>query len=711
MAESAEDFYRQFVPGASAGATAGAPAPAPESAEDFYRRFAPAPSPVRQVLREEARAIPESAWWQRVPYQIASNALLGGASTLVGLPAAGARALGLESPPTQQDIYGWLGQRGLAGAAWAQPQSGPERYLSEGVRGAAAGLPFALLPGGPIAGRAAVAAGSGAAGALTEQAARDLGAPAPEAFGTIGGVLAGGALAAGLRTGEAGLGQMNPRARELAEAGIPPSSAAMTSESGLTRRLLAPAMPREAVQADIGQALEGIASGLAPAGSRTLRQGGEFAQARAMDWVNNVMPAKQALAWTPVDSLVPATTPVPLTNFISALESITSRGGKLAPLDKLLRPGLPERLKEALLGGGPGEAEFLSTVRPPRPVGATKGVINPPLGPGQIPSGELRAINAPGAVGPGPATWQDASNLQATIGDALGNPRIINDIGEANVNRLYAALSQDRRDAVASLGTRRAAVGPNNPRGLDALTAFDEANAESIRLHKVAETLNSKVIRSATGARETIDPEKAAESLLASARRGDTTLARLRSELPEVVDELAGLHLRLRGLDDPANPASPVAKGWPGAWKGLTTSGAHDTLFADPITQSKLDTLAKVSSQAFEAKPSGAIGKVVEHLGYPLVGMEAGRAIGELAMQGLGPISGATGAVAGAALPLGYYLLRDPISRSVLAARYAATPRVGGTLARTGAGFSGSWAQSNPFLSVPEENPLNPNSP
>lgn len=582
-------------------------------------KISPAASPAASTT---APAVAPAPAWARVPLGIAAATAGGMANTLAlpgaaldlirpagawmaekaGLPAwaAGpASMLHLVNPAEMSSI---TKEAGLTENPRLAPQSEPERLAQAGAAGLGGALPLLAL-GGPLG----LAAG-GIAGGVAGEGARALGAPEPVQ------------LAAGLAAGLGVQGMAGALARGVSH-----------------------------VAADLGT-------------SSTLQEAGEAAQDLARGWLAKVpagqplvpgtLQANLASAWAPVDALVPRAASTPLTNFHSALESISTDAGDLAPLERLLRPSLPERLREAVFGS-PGEASIPPMARPGR--ASTSGlagerVINPTVGPA-TPVASGRVINQPGLVGTGPATWQDVSKLRSAVGEAMANPKIANDIGAENLSHLYSALTADMQQTASGLGPRAA-------------LAFDAANRESSRLYGIAQ---GPVARIVSGPKPNVvedpKPGDVASYFLNKARRDGSELALLRGELPQAVDELAAAHLRL----------NPDARAWqrlaPEAQEALVPNSTDRAIVAgawqpkvavrDQVERSILGTLlGEVLLPAVSGLPPG-IATATGALGGAAVPYAVQGARSALRNPLYG-ISGAAGAGANPASPGMAYRLATP---------------------------------------------------
>lgn len=319
--------------------------------------------------------------------------------------------------------------------------------------------------------------------------------------------------------------------------------------------------------------------------SSSLQEAGIELQDAARGWMTSELPTRLANAWAPVDALIAPNTDTALTNFQSTLGRINTSAGTLQPLAERLRPQLPKTL-------------------------------------GQL------VTRTPAGLG-NPVPWQDVQVLRTTLGDAMTNPKIVNDIGRQNMDALYKALSEDMRTAASN-------VSP------DALDAFNSANAQSTALYGFAERNLGRIITDANNPMLDPRPEDVAKRLLVGGRRGGTDLAALRAEIPEGVDELAAAHLRL----------NPDAREW-----GRLSPEAQEALVVNPRDR------AIVSSAVPKKGTPSLPTKLLETMTGSFVGDPIGKLAGPL--LGVNPlISGAAGDIVGAALPwvLGSRTVRNPLT-------------------------------------------------
>lgn len=575
-----------------------------------------------------------------------------GAQAAVGLPGAAFQAAGNALAPymPQGSVADAIGS-GLSTVRQAIFPTVAENYAREPA------VPNGLMPQGQ-AELAAYGAGSGVGGALPLAAVGPAGAALPTlaagAGGGLGGELArqaapdstlaelGGSLAGGIGAGTVGgmaqrginalTGELNPTAATLQRAGVPLEAAAMTTESPLTRMLLTRPEELGSTTGHLGNSVNAVADTLGT--SATFQQAGQHLQDAARDWVSTVMPQREAAAWAPVDAAIPPTTGTPIPQLQSALEDINSKGGRAQGLVEALGTRLPARLGEQL-----------------------DALINTPRVAG----------TATGAVPQAPLTWQEARQLRSSLGDALANPSVTKDISETDLRRLYSAVTGDLRSTAGTV-----AENGTTPEQLNALNAFDGANAASTQLHAFNDNVLGKIITTGNAAQESIKPEDAAKAVLAGARKGATDLSALRTELPSAVDELAAAHLRQTGLDVPEYGGSPVSAKFPIAWgpKNLPDE-SRAALVPDPIARQRLDAIASVTSKVQGmAKASPSVGLVGQS---GLSALAAGLIDQHVARLGGPGFSEAMGAAA----PVVKAGATKLLAGNPLLARYAASPGVG----------------------------------
>ena len=503
------------------------------------------------------------------------------------------------------------------------PQSAIERFAQAGATGIGAAGPMLAL-GGPIVPTLMAGAGGG----YGAEAGREL-FPGSTAAPMVGSLLGGLPLGNVGSAAEQGINSLlhnyNPSGVLFDEAGLPMRSAALTSASPATRATLGPYAPVAATQQDIGNAVEQQAAKLGT--SRTLQQAGSALQDSARTWITNILPAKENAAWAPVDAVIPPATSTPLNNFMSILQQQTSKGGQLNAALAPLESHLPKTMLDALQN-------------------------KTPIGLGV------------------PPTWEEARALRSAVGDALRDPSIAKGAAEQNLRQMYAGITTDLRGVAQGIDATNPQAG--------ATAAFDAANLESTRLHGFAENVLGKVIQSKNPQQVGITPENAANAMLAPAKKGGTMLGQLRNELPDAADELAAAHIRMKGLSDPTDPASPVSGAFSSQW-GAMSPEAKLALVPDPSMRQILDANAGVAGALKglgNGTPPGGM--------HSLVGGGAGAAVallGDYALHraiGTEPGSasewaaGAGGELLGMAIPRGQAMARRAAANSPLIARYAA---------------------------------------
>lgn len=270
------------------------------------------------------------------------------------------------------------------------------------------------------------------------------------------------------------------------------------------------------------ETLEAVADQLGK--STTLQQAGEKLQGAARDWLTKTMPAKHAEVWAPVDAAIEAGAPSALPGFAHVLEQINSRAGALEPVAELLRPAVQGKLGKVFdrLAESPAKAKDMEKM---------------------LPTGDAQVVAGL------PFTWSDSRHLRTLLGEALGNPKIVSDVGEQNLKRLYAAITSD-------MGATAKAAGAGE--------AFAEANKVSSRLYELAQGPVAKLVGGTKASLETDNgPGVVASRLLATAGKENTDLAALAEIVPEAVKELGATAIR-RGL-----------------WKNLSPE-AKTTFVAEP---------------------------------------------------------------------------------------------------------------------------------
>ena len=533
-----------------------------QSALDTHYKVAAKPS-----------AAPESNW-TRIPKMLASNAL-GGATNFadfVGSIYGGGRkdierATGKPVPTMNQLAAG----AGLVDQPGQAPQGFGERIAAGAARGIGSNLalgPAGLL-GGPLMALGS-AAGGGAAAELAHEAMPDS-KWAPVAAGLAGGLATGAALGGAkgvVDTARAGQAVNRTKSaldaadnnlvgapsraeiaakrvtdfdeRELAKVQAAKTveeaqalhdnmmtEAQARAEAGLAQKQIQADQALETATAghlarqqkfvtEADQAVESMAARSGAA--KTFQEAGSALQDASRKWLKEVMPAKQAEAWAPVDAAIAPETQSTLHGFARALEDITSANENIAPLAQMLRPRLPEQLKTV----------FDKIAESPA---GTKGAPAKTAPTGLVgPDGQPIMKTVTEAVPPKPFTWDDSRKLRTLLGEALADPTTVKDIGQQQLSRLYAAITGDMKATAKGAGAEK---------------LFEEANSASTKLYDLAQGPVAKIVASPKAAlAEDAGPGAVVQRLLTAAGKDNVELAALRAEMPEAVDQLGAVAIR-----------------------------------------------------------------------------------------------------------------------------------------------------------------------
>lgn len=438
--------------------------------------------------------------------------------------------------PTSADLLKKTNAIGLTGRL--TPESPVERYGSAALEGAAAGAPLAATGGGLLP---AIAAGAG--GGLGGQVAQDL-APGVPGVGAIAGVLGGAGLQR-LETGVSGALALRAAKQEVETTGQQLEAAKVAALSAGDKAPLQVLKQSSKASLDAqknllttqrDQALQGaqdqigqVAGGLGT--SQTLQEAGAHAQDAARNWLTTDAPAAHAAAWAPVDAKVADDAPGSLHTVMTALEDMNGKAGVLAPLAALLKPSLPAALQRTLQGTLDNPAGKVAKPATQVPSSILDSSGNPLSK--EVPGEEAQ-----------PVTWGDMRQLRTTFGDAMSNPKILNDIGAQNMNRIYGALTTDMNGVARENGAGK---------------EFSAANAESQRLFGIAEGPISRIIASSKATAADPKPEDVASSLLGGGKKGASDLATLREIMPQATNELAAAHLRQPGAWQKLAPEAQLA--------------------------------------------------------------------------------------------------------------------------------------------------------
>lgn len=340
-------------------------------------------------------------------------------------------------------------------------------------------------------------------------------------------------------------------------------------------------------------------------GSTEFQQAGEHLQDAARVWRNQTMPVELSKAWAPIDQGIGPAAPTPIDNFHQTLKNMANSSGSLAPITGELTPGLVDRL----LGATNDRMAPVTTPVPPQARTVKQIML------GQYPT----TVVGPAAT----PTWDEVQQLRSTIGNAMSTPKIVEDIGQTRLNKLYGALTDDMRSS----------VGANGPPEL--MQAFDDANARSQVIYAHANGPISKII---SDPNVTEDPKIGAETAAKRLLSGDPqNLAALAASMPKAVGQLASAFLNqtpekwgkfsqamkdalvpnetLQGMLNSALPRNPVKVGHAAA--GGTVGAALGLAGGNQLLAPEIATVA-----------SHALGSTID----PIVAAS----LGGLGMAGLG---------------------------------------------------------------------------
>jgi hypothetical protein len=415
--------------------------------------------------------------------------------------------------PSTEMVKGGLKSIGAIDRPDLLPQDQTERYAASMAEGIGGTLPFVLSGG---AGTVPMLLG-GAAGGAGAELGNELMPDSPLASIALGfaGGLGGQAIASGVEKGIARTfadKELQEALDELAQlkAGEKPTRWRMKDERESLLRAAGKEFENAKTVADLARA-KALADHQALIGqtanalgkSATLQEAGTALQNSARGWLR-ALPGKLKSVWAPLDKAVGATpVEVDLSAFSSALREINKSAGELEPLASLLKPGVPKALQERL------SAIFAKN--------------------------DLTGL-------PDTFSWADVQKLRTTLGDALADPVLMKSVGAQNLDRLYATLTADMREAADSIGAK---------------DLFDEANNNSRNLYEIAEGFLSNVVAGPRPSSTDPLPEKAAQLLLSQGKLGGTGLDVLRGEIPDAMNELAAAGLK-QGL---WSKFAPEAKG------------------------------------------------------------------------------------------------------------------------------------------------------
>jgi hypothetical protein len=237
--------------------------------------------------------------------------------------------------------------------------------------------------------------------------------------------------------------------------------------------------------------------------STTKQQAGEVAKAEAESWLTDEtnptsMPAQERTAWAPFDAALPRTAEAPGGPAVSlgetekTLKSILKVGAKdprIADIAAGTGGGAASKLFRWLTGEepladipAPPRGRVSPTIPEPQLPGGLRPIEAGSPGPGSVPGGKLKPIAGPVRDTIDPMEWDGVRGLRTWIGQGMRDP-ILRNIGETNLNRLYASLSTDMKNTAEAHGL---------------LDEFNAANTVSQELRTIAEEHIGKIAQAVT---------------------------------------------------------------------------------------------------------------------------------------------------------------------------------------------------------------------
>lgn len=436
----------------------------------------------------------------------------------------------------------------LANIPSLQPQGEFEKNIAAGSQGIGQAIPY-LATGGGILPTLAAGAGGGIGGRYGEKVGAALGYPQTgSATGSFFGGLGGGTIGnLANKVYHAATSQFMPLGEAYKETGIP---MIMTGDISGSKSL-------QTIQAGAAKALGGS--------GRTHEMAGEVLDAFKNSTEDTAAALGQSSTVQELGDKVQSAGKTWLDDFKTA----SSAAQKAA--DAAVGPTSPVTLSDtqrllgqikASAGGNPQAEAFLKSPL----AGDIQGIID------AAPAGPWGGPNAP---------WSTVRAIRSRVGEYLENPALIADAGATQAKRIYGSLTTDLRGTAAS-----------NP---TALAMFDAANKQTAAGHQFIENTLTPLMNK--------EAPQAAQSILSSLHSGDQTIGALRSEMPQIADEVAAFKLRdMAAATSGAQNAAGTAVS-PGSfltdWNKLAPE-AKAALYQDPKIASKINALARVSESIKE---------------------------------------------------------------------------------------------------------------
>jgi hypothetical protein len=291
-------------------------------------------------------------------------------------------------------------------------------------------------------------------------------------------------------------------------------------------------------------------------------------------------------------------------------------------------------------------------------------------------SDDLTALNRDAPAGT-MLTWEQAQAIRRNIGDRMGTPKWVQDIGERALTRTYGGIAGDLQNAA-------------NGRGVG--QAFTDANAYSTRGYNFIRNVANKAVTTNDAAGD-IPGSQAADRLLSLP---DESVQALRDNVPRAADALAAYNLR-----DMAN-AKPSVAARPGDTSIGTfqtnmnrmqteSPGTFDALYGnDPYVRDRVAAMSTVGEQMRRVQELANTSKTA-YANY-ILGLGGTTAAGAVSGGPLGA-AGALGATLGVPYA-GAHVLTNPALIRMMSGRpgpRSVSPLLGGaisSLPREDADFS-----------------------
>src|SRR5579875_251023 len=287
--------------------------------------------------------------------------------------------------------------------------------------------------------------------------------------------------------------------------------------------------------------------------SQDPQDAGAIVQNAARSWLAD-LPNKEKAVWDPVHAAVPSNTPTPLDETRDALKQMIGQGGDLRQPVSQFRKKMPENVYRSLVA-----------------IYKKQGKQTP----GWEPS------------------WSDVANFRTAVGKSLSDPQVVRDFSEENLRNLYRALTSDMGDAANNVGAGQ---------------LFEQANAQSVHLHDLAEGLFGQTVSGIKpNYREDPSAGDVGRKLLNGGKIDSQDLELMRQHAPQATNELAAAFIR--------HNRDNLAKAWgqlrPRAQAALVPNPADRAVLATAAPKGKAPNLAH---RLTEMAIGGGLGAAASHL-------------------------------------------------------------------------------------------------